>query len=257
MKQYFFLASFLPSLQFHEKPAISFEELKIRLKVNLTEADYRLAGVLFSFVDISNIRALLMEEPIDPKGNLSEKELDEALLLKYNLPDYVFEFLDGFESSSEKIRHFSGVFSAFFNHEIGKRKGFLKKYFSFERDLRLVTTALRSKILKRDVIKELQFEDLSDPLIMQILAQKDADQYDPPAEYAEVKTLLSACEGNPWKERMDLDEYRFNKIYEMVEGELFSIDRILAYCAQLSILEYGLELDRDKGKMILDTFKTS
>ncbi len=229
----------------------------MRIKLNLSPKDYKLAEVLLSFVDISNIRSLLLEEPIDPKGNLNEKELDEALLLKYNLPDYIFDFLDGFESHADKIKNFSGVFSLFFSQEIQKEKGFLKRYFTFERQWRLVMTALRAKVLGRDLLRELQFEDLTDPFITQMLAQKDADQYDPPAEYADLKDLLAACDQDPGQERLVFDQYRFDKIGELVEGDLFSRDFILSYIARLAILEYGLELDEDKGKMILDTFKTS
>ena len=257
MKHYFFLSPFLPPLKLGEKPPQSFQEIRETVKQNLTGDDYQQVETLLRFVDISNIRALLIEEPIDKRGNLTDKELDEALLMKSRLPDYVFDFLDPFESPAEKVRNFHGVLSLFFAHEIAKSSHFLKRYLQFERDFRLVLTALRAKRLKRDLAKELQFEDLTDPFVLQILAQKDADQYDPPSEYLGLRELIASCEGDPWKERRAFDRYRFEAIEEMIEGEPFSLGRILAYLAQLSIIEAQLELDQGQGKMILDTFKTN
>jgi hypothetical protein len=114
---------------------------------------------------------------------------------------------------------------------------------------------LRAKKLGRDVVKELQFEDFSDPIVAHILAQKDAENYEPPIEYKELKEEIAACGDDPWLRYKVLAEYRFRKIDELVEKPLFSIDWILGYMAKLVIVEQMNELDPMKGKMILDTFK--
>jgi len=255
MKNYYFLVPSLPPLSLREKPDITFEKLAANLEIGLTKGDLEKTRVLRRFVDIGNIRSLLLEEKIDPRGNLNEKELDEALLVKNILPQYVFDFLDQFEKVSDRIRNFSGLYSLYFTMEIPQAEGFLKKYLIFERECRLVLLALRAKQLGRDVVKELQFEDLSDPLVAQILAQRDSDHYDPPEEYKELKELIASCYGDPWLENRVFAEYRFKKIDEMSEKQLFSIDQILAYLAKLMIIEYLLELDEERGKLILDTFK--
>ncbi len=115
--------------------------------------------------------------------------------------------------------------------------------------------AIRAKYLHRDLIKELQFEDPSDYFVRQILVQKDTEEYEPPAQYLEIKELLQAAGSDPWKQNKALSLYRFNKIQEMGRKEPFSIERILAYLAQLMIIEYWNELDQAKGQMILDAFK--
>jgi hypothetical protein len=255
MKNYYFLVPSLPPLSLKEKPDITFEKLAALLEIGLTKEDLEKTRVLRRFVDISNIRSLLLEEKIDPRGNLNEKELDEALLIKNILPQYVFDFLDRFEKVADRIRNLSGLLSQYFAIEIPKAEGFLKKYLQFERDCRLVLLALRAKQLGRDVVRELQFEDLSDPLVAQILAQKDSDHYEPPEEYKELKELIASCYGDPWLENRVFAEYRFKKIDEMSEDKLFTIDQILAYMAKLMIIEYLLELDEERGKLILDTFK--
>ena len=255
-RNYYFVAPSLPPLSCQDKPEITFEELVIRLSVCLSKRDLEQTVVLRRFVDMYNIRALQMEEPIDSRGNLNEKDLDEALLVHFVLPDYVFEFLDQFEKVSDKIRNFPGLLARFFNEEIPKRKGFLHDYLKFERECRLVLVGLRAKQLGRDVAQELQFEDPTDPLVAHILAQKDSDRYDPPAEYADLKELIASCCMDPWAEHKVFAEYRFRKIEEIAKGDLFSIDRILSYMAQLMILENSQELDKERGNMILDTFKS-
>jgi hypothetical protein len=255
MADYFFLAPSLPELVLGQKPELSFEELKARLAINLNKEDLAQAVVLSLYVDINNIRSLLMEETIDPRGNLTEKELDEALLIHNILPGYVFDFLDQYDNVADKIRHFSAVLAKFFEEEIPQQNGFLRKYLIFEREWRLVMIALRAKELGRDVSHELQFEDFSDPLVAQILAQKDADRYEPPAEYQDLKELLASCGEDPWEKYKAFARWRFQKIEEMVDRPLFSMDWILAYMAQLIIVEQWNELDESRGRMILETFR--
>lgn len=256
MRNYYFVVPSLPPLSIGDRPEITFEELTNRLEISLSKGDLLKTKVLRCFVDICNIRALLMEEPVDPRGNLNEKELDEALLVHAVLPEYAFEFLDQFEKVADKIKNFPGLLALFFNAEISKHKGFLRDYLTFERASRLVLVGLRAKQLGRDVAKELQFEDPTDPLVAQILAQKDADSYDPPAEYADLKELVASCYNDPWLENKAFAAYRFKKIAEIAEGKIFSIDQILCYMAQLMTIENLIELDEERGNMILDTFKT-
>lgn len=257
MSNYYYLAASLPPLEFPSVPDISFDVLRESLRLNLSRKDMQKVEALRLFIDISNVRPLLLEEEIDPRGNLSEKELDEALLVRDFLPEYVFDFLDKYDTLADKLKHFSEVLSHFFAEEIPEQKGFLKEYFTFEREWRLIVLALRAKAAKRDVAKELVFEDYHDPIVAQILAQKDSDQYEPPVEYKDLKEKFLACGPDPWQQNKMLSEYRFTRIQDMLTEEQFSMDAILAYLAQLMIVEYWNELDEQRGKVILDTFKSS
>ena len=89
-----------------------------------------------------------------------------------------------------------------------------------------------------------------------LLAQRDADSYDPPMEYQDLKELMASCYNDPWAEYEAFAGYRFRRLEEMAEGPAFSVDRILCYMAQLMIVEDLFELDAQKGMMILDTFKS-
>ncbi len=254
MANYYFLAASFPPLILGEKPDITFDELTARLAINLTKEDFEKTVVFRRFLDLSNIRALFLEDAIDPRGNLSEKELDQALLLQDGLPEYAFDFLDRFETAAEKLRFFPGLISTYFNEEILRQKGFLKSYLEFERSWRLVILAIRAKQLGRDIVSELQFEDLRDPLVLDILAQKDAPVYDPPIEFADLRDKYMSCGPDPWLQFKAVAEWRFHRIEELVQQPLFSIDWILSYMARLLIVEQWNELDNAKGKIILEAF---
>lgn len=254
MANYYFLAASLPPLMLGEKPDLSFDELAARLVINLTKNDQKKAEVMRRYFDLSNIRALFLEDAIDPRGNLSEKELDEALLVKDDLPQYAFDFLERFDDAAEKLRFFPGLLAAYFNEEGVKRKGFLKTYLNFERDWRLVILTLRAKKLGRDIIEELQFEDSKDPFVVGILAQRESPSYTPPVDYVGLKELYTASGLDPWQQYEGLAKWRMNRIEEIVEQPLFSIDWILSYMARLWIVEQYNELDSSKGKMILEAF---
>jgi hypothetical protein len=119
----------------------------------------------------------------------------------------------------------------------------------------LVLLAIRSKRANRDLVKELQFEDPTDSFVLHILAQKDAEQYEPPFEYKEIKELMLAAGSDPWEQNKAITAYRFQKVEEMVEAEAFSIDTMLSYLVRLMLVEYWHELDKDKGQIILSTIK--
>ena len=254
MANYYFLAPSLPVLTFGEKPDFSFEELVGRLEINLTKEDLLQTVTFRRFIDLNNIRTLFLEDAVDPRGNLNEKELDQALLLQDDLPQYVFDFLNQFENIQEKICFFSGLLVQYFSNEVERQSGFLKRYLEFEREWRLVILALRSKQLGRNLIDELQFEDLKDPVVLDILAQKDSPSYEPPLGYVELKEKYLSCGLDPWQQNRVVGEWRFQKIEELVEKPLFSIDWILSYMARLLVVEQWNELDEAKGKIILEAF---
>ncbi|MBP7074455.1 MAG: DUF2764 family protein [Rhabdochlamydiaceae bacterium] len=254
MANYYFLAASLPPLELGEKPDLSFEELVARLQINIEAKDLQKTIVFRRWIDINNIRALFLEDAIDPRGNLSEKELDQALLLHDGLPEYVFDFLDKFESVPEKLRFFPGVLAAYFREETPEQSGFLKRYLEFERAWRLVLVGIKAKELGRDLTEELQFEDLKDPFVMDLLAQKDAASYEPPPEFLSLKEKYLACGPDPFLQFKEISKWRFKQIDELAIEPLFSIDWILSYMAQLLLVEQWNELDSEKGEIILEAF---
>ncbi len=247
---YYFLMNALPPISLKEPPEISFHELKEMLLLNLTAKDRQSLRLLFSPVDLYNIRALWLQRPLDARGNYEAKELEEILLTRDGLPSYLIDYLDRYETVRERLLHFSSLFSSLFKTFSEKSRGFLARYFQFERERTIVLTALRAKYLERDIGKELQFEDLADPLIAQILAQRDARDYNPPQEYENLKILFVEKRKDPEILNRACLEYCLETIEAMEEGASpYSIDQVLGYVARFLIVDRWFQLDQEKGRL--------
>ena len=249
MAHYYFVPAALPPLTLGVKPEISFKELREMLLLNLTSGDLKELSLLLRPIDLYNIKAFWLGLPLDDRGNFSARDLEEALLVRDSLPSFLVDFLERYESSSDRLRYFSSLYASLYREE---ERGFLGKYFSFEREVRLVLTALRGKRAGRDLVRELQFDDPTDPFVAQILAARDAPEYTPPREYEDLKSLFVENSTDPKKLAFALMEYRFKKIEELEESEHFTIGQILAYAARLLIVESWDRLDKEKGTIAME-----
>lgn len=251
-KNYYFLGTLLPALYIEIPPEISFFEAMHFFSMNLAPGDLGKVRALRTFLDVKNVYYLWTQESLDPRGNLSRKELEEALINKVNLPEYLFEFLDKHESEQNRIKYFSEVIAHYFREEQQRHKGFLKKYLSFERQLRLVLAAFRAKRHSRDLTKEFQFEDPNDFFVQELLAAKDHPDFIFPFEFSDLEDLLMTEYRDPLKEYQILAKYRFNKIEEMTIEEDFTIDWLLSYTAKLMAVEDWWKLDEEEGSRIFN-----
>lgn len=256
MTNYYFLGTQLPDLRIGEAPEIGFSELDQLFKENLSDRDYAKARTIRTLYDIINLRAYWKGEPLDPYGNLSANDLEEALVTRSVLPAYVFEFIDKYETNEERLRHYPELQAVFFREEIKNASGFFRYYLTLERELRLILVAFRAKKLGKDIYKELQYEDPEEDFIAQILAQKDAPSYEPPEKYQDIKVLFEQYYDKPIELHKALIEYRFNKIEEKLGYEPFSLDRILAYMIELIMVEGWQRMDQQKGLEIVDNMLT-
>jgi Protein of unknown function (DUF2764) len=260
MNDYYFLASLLPPLEIGHVPALGFQELKQLMDSNLTKGDLSKVETFLSQIDLENIRALWAEEPLNSRGNWTKHQLEEALihlswLNDAPFPFYLIDYLEKYRSREERLSHFPLLISQFYSHMIENEEGFLRHYFEFQRELRLVMVGFRAKKWGRDIAAELQYEDSSDPIVAQILAQKDAPNYEPPFEYKELKPIFDAYADSPWELNRALYEYQSRHIIELWGNEPFTIDRILNYLARLILVERWLELDVQQGILVVDSIE--
>jgi uncharacterized protein YlaN (UPF0358 family) len=260
MTEYYFLSSLLPPLEIGHVPSLGFRELKTLLDANLSRGDRKKVRKFLSLIDLENLRAFWAKEPFDPRGNVTEEQMGQALL-DQSWPSgdpfalYLSDYLEKYHSDEERLQNFSQLMSEFFTAEIAQETGFVKDFFTFQRDIRFVKLGFRAKKLGRDVMAELQYEDPKDPLVAQILAQKDAKSYEPPFEYKELKPIFEEFSDSPLELYKAIFEYQFNHIIELWGGELFGLDRILNYMARLILVERWLALDVQKGIKVVDTIE--
>ncbi|WP_316356941.1 DUF2764 family protein [Candidatus Neptunichlamydia sp. REUL1] len=251
MGKYFFLGSVLPPLKVGNKPGIIFEDLMTLFRDNMGADDLEKAKAILTYIDIKNVQSLLKKEAIDHRGNLNEKELDEAIVNQSGLPQYVFEHLEETESVQEQLRHFSKVLIAYFKEMEKKYRGFLKGYFRFEHEWRVLLAGYRAKKLGLEPGIELQHEDFHDPLVAQVLAQKDAPFFEFPFEYADLGEKLKDAHGKPKMQYDVMANYRFSRVGDEVQDAPFSADYLLSYLVQLIIVEGAYALNEKQGNQML------
>lgn len=247
MSKLFFLGSVLPPLKVGSEPGILFEDLLLLLKDNMSASSLEKVKALRNYIDLKNVEQLLKKGEIDPRGNYTEKELEEAFVNQEGLPPYLFEHLEGADQEEEQLRHFSKVYIRFFKEMVKKHRGFMKWYFNFEREWRILLTGYRAKKLGVDPANALQHEDLHDMLVAQILAQKDAPFFEFPFEYEELGERLKEVQGDPKGQYLEMAKYRFQNIEEETLDAPFSEGYLLAYVARLMIVEDVWALDERQG----------
>lgn len=254
---YYYLAASLIPIEFGDIPELSFLDLVEKYQMNLSKQDKKQLETIRLFFDLENIRQLytFRSAPVhlDPRGNLSKKDLKQALEEKDFFPEYVYEFLKQHEANKDIVFHFSSLISSYFIHEGEAASGFLKQYLEFERNCRLILTGFRSKKLKRNLYKEFAFEDPRDPVISLIIAQKDSPYFETPMGYEELHEMLLTAKNQPMYQYRHLAEFRFRKIREMAMHKPFSIDYLLAYSLRTTVLEDLRALDEVKGQEILNS----
>lgn len=252
MTEYFFTTSLLPPLKIGEPPEITFEELETILQDNLLPFDQNQVKIIQRFYDILNIRAFLRGDEIDRHGNLDLNELEEMIVDETGFESYILQFLDEYKLKEERLNYFPLLISRFYEGQTKSANSFLKKYFEFERNMQLVLLGFRAKKLKRNLEKELQFENPNEIIVAQILAQKDASSFETPEGFEDLKNIFENYGDIPIKLYQALCEYRFEKIETLMGSDTFSFSRILGYLLQFIIVEKWIELDEKKGLEMID-----
>lgn len=248
---YYFLVGLLPPLKIGEEPDITWEEFLFLCRTNLAAADLAKLNTLRLYYDIQNIRAFWLGESLDLMGNYDEQALDEALLTGEGFPSYVYQFLEKEEKKEERLRYFPRLVATFFRSEALAATGFLRDIFRFEQELRWVLIGFRARRLHRDVIEELQDEDPDDDVVYQIIAQKDAKQFEPPEGYGELKSLFREHGNDPMALHQALLKVKFRWIEERLVNDTYSVDRVLGYGLQLIMVLKSMELDPEKGRELI------
>lgn len=261
MTNYYFLASLLPELEIGHVPKLSFDELIDLIRINVTEEDKEIVYDFLRTIDIQNFLKLWREEPLDLRGNLDEEELEKALdHLAWSdeepFPLFLIDYLKKYPKIEERVRHFAELMSSYYQHLEEEGTGFVAQYARFQRELHLILIGFRAKRMGRNLLQELQYEDPNDPIVAQILAQKDAKVFEPPFEYLDLKPIFTEFAEQPLLLHKALLEYEFKYIVENWGGELFSIERILNYLSRLILVERWLEMDVQRGMVVMDKMES-
>lgn len=247
----FFTASALPELHVRVKPEMSFHGFMQLCHDSLTAHSMEVLGTIQEYIDVVNIKRLLKKTPIDNRGRLSEKELDDALVSLEGLPEVVIEYLRTYESEEERIQYFARCLSSYLEWRSEHSKGFVRRYFAHEKMVRLALVAFRCARQGLDVVEQLSFEDPKDPFIASLLVQKDVGQFTFPYEIESLGEYMEKAH-SPVDEYKALMEYMMSFAKKEGMQDVFSLDYIASYMVQLLALENWDAMDAQTGTGIIE-----
>ena len=256
--KYYFLSCVLPVLNLEKEPIISFNDFINMVLLNVTNADKNKVVQLRKLIDLKNLKNYWMDRNIDERGNLNKKDIENILLVKNEVfSENVFEFIRINTNVEDKINNFHKILFQFLFDE-SKKKGFYGKYMRLELEINLILAAIRAKKLKKDLLTDLQFEDLDvhDFFIHYVLMQKDAEIFNPPSEYQELSNLFDKYyPGDPLLLNLSILKFKIKKISEL-RKPVFSIGVVLAYMIKLIIIEDYHRLNKEYGEKFIFSFST-
>jgi len=263
MSEYYFVTTLLPQLKIGQTPELTGGALAFTLGQNLSRRDLHKITILRRLTDMENIRRFWQGSPLEPGGTLDEKTIEEYLLRREGFPRYVYDYLKQYEETRDRISHFPELLRSYLEREIKENRGFLRKWFQFELDSRLVFITLRSKLLGRTLATQNEsrtaendspdgFFDHGIDFINELFEQEDIALIHPPELYYPLKAIFESNLKNPLALHRALAQWKFDLIEEMAGSNPFHMNRILAYMLQLELAEKWLRLDKKKGLQFVE-----
>ena len=245
----FFVYGTLPSLEFNIKPEISSRVLADLFELNLGKITMHKIRVMKLWIDIINIYEILNEGNFDRRGNYSKSTIKSLIANEEELPQYLFDFFHEYKEEEARKEHFSKVMADYFRQEKKEAHGLLKEFLSFEHAIRILLAGFRAKKGGGDLSKELQYEDVDDPIVAAVLMQKDrGGKFQFPMDYEDLEKVLDDAGNDPSEQYKGIARYRFEFYMKYFTNSFFSLEGIVAYMLALWILEDFFSLKRDEGE---------
>lgn len=250
-RKYYYVVSSLPELKFASKLPFTVQEF-ISEYSNELIAEKKLIDVLLLKNDIRNLK-LYFENDLNKKtftqpSIYNLEELKEIILIKENVPEFISEFLDKYESNEEYLDNFNELEQTYLVYGAAVENTFLHTYFQFELNFRNVISALRSRKKDIDVIKY-SVGDEDAIIVSRIKNNKSLPDFAIGGEVVWIDKLIQIFDKDePLNLEESLDKIRFEQINSMIDLLDFQTEKILAFIVQLSILERWNKFDKEKGR---------
>lgn len=260
-REYTCLISSLPELfiDFDSKK-FDFAAFRKEIEETVHTDDYELVKILFYPYDNQNLLNVLLKKNLtfQKKGNFEPATLDEKIKNR-NLPKYMNDFIEIFENDknedfSDEIlklyeRDKENLLQTLFYNEVLKTKNeFLCNWFTFDRELRNLQTAIVARRLQIDATNYFVGENA------QIYARNTAVDFGMSSEIDWINKIVQIAETPDALEReRKIDLFRWEKIEELSVYNYFDIDAVLAFIQKADIADRWLSLDKQTGKQMFDS----
>lgn len=245
--KYYFLVGYLPDLQREDR----------KLKIGLSEligGDYEIHPE-----DMADIRLILLGRDVFMVEKLLEGRAVSLPDAVYGLdfwqdqvrspqegPGFLLVFLKERKPGKPTPQEVNRLYGAYYEHAVSQANTpFLKRYFQFEKDLRNILAALRSRRKNGDMMDQLVGEDA----LTMSLAGSSLEDFGLSEDYPWIGELI-ATDYPPRRQDL-MEKIVWDFLDEQTGNDPFHFNAILSYVIKLSILEKKLSLRQDKGMDIV------
>jgi hypothetical protein len=262
-RRYYYLVAGFADLIFDSgKGYPDLMEFREELKNNLHPSDYYLVSLLFLPYDNDNMIAFL-ENKTDSwqsLGNYSLEDFEEEksilqsfIKIKDILPPYMVEVMARHiieEHTFDRISLWKNLTEGYIEMVLNSGNSFLKKWISYDRDIRNIFTLVNAKELDLDAVRYITGNDpFAQELISIFNSGRDFLIPQEPEYAPSVFRIATENEFIDKERKIDLE--RWNFIDSVTFFEYFTIDLILGYLIKYKIVLRWKQLDPETGEMML------
>ncbi|MFP4090353.1 MAG: DUF2764 family protein [Cyclobacteriaceae bacterium] len=258
MNDYYYLLSAVPKLSLEEETyeRVDFDQVFDLITENITVSDgHRLNYLLYQNDNLNLVSAIARQHRKTVPHHMFHypSVFDQEVMKDYEksyvlFPDYMYDFVEAHQDE------FSGrsmtfieqrLLTAFYGEVTRQEDDFLREYFTFERDLRNIITALNCRKYGYDREDQL----IGDAFINQQLLRSSAADFGLGQEYPFVEKLQELIEAQQVPELEHfMDSLLWDHLDELTRFSYFNSHKLLAYTLKLFMVKKWSWLKPDKGK---------
>lgn len=260
MSKYYYLIAGLPELALEDnKLYCSIADFKREYYPFLSKQDRQLLDLFYLQFDNANVLKLLKDRDaaIDTRGLYSKNELLEEISLmkggaevnECGLPSYLAVFLSNYfkDSFDTSVLWDDRLVGLYYAYALKCKNRFMTDWFDFNLTVNNVLVALTARKYKMDVASQI----VGDTSVCEALRTSNARDFGLSASIDYWEQLVKAGETDELVEREKrIDQLRWNWLEEHSVFQYFTIERIIVFFQQLSIIERWMPLDKDRGNQM-------
>lgn len=253
-REYHYLVAGLPDIVIDQgKVNLKVAAFKAELREHLHPDDFRLVEMLFLRFDNINLLNLLQktDEPWDAMGNFSPEILANGLDEQgAGLPNYLPAFATAFREGSPIVGSMTWenqLAKLYYEYVLSKTEGFLHDWFTFDRDLKNLLTAISARRHGLPFNGQLVGQNE----VTSAIKKSTARDFGLANEYPYLEKLLKIEEQPDLLEReRDIAYLKWDYVEELNTFNYFTIDKILGFLLKLISYERWAMLEPAEGKAI-------
>lgn len=257
MSKYYYLIAGLPELALEDnKLYCTLADFKSEYYPFLSKPDRKLLDLFYLQFDNLNLLKLLRDRDasIDLRGLYSKESLLEGIsmikegaeIADSQLPSYMSIFLINYfkESFDTSVLWDDRLAALYYAYALRCKNRFMIDWFDFNLTVNNVLIALTARKYKLDIAPHI----VGDTVVCDALRTSNARDFGLSGSIDYWEQLAKAGETEDLVEReKKIDQLRWNWLEEHSTFKYFTVERIIVFFQQLSIIERWIPLDKEKG----------